>query len=689
MHFRTHLLSFFSVGATCALAQTSEPTRTTRSPGSLNDPVAHLDTLVVTGALDLKTAFDLAQGVAVFDETELRRRRAHSLGETLSGTTGVSSTYYGPGASRPIIRGMGGDRVRMLSDGVGTLDLSNLSPDHAVAVEPSLAKRIEVLRGPACLLYGNSAVGGVVNVLDGRIPLDATGYTGLAEGRYDSVNDGLTGLFDVEAVSGGAAFKAQGIRTHTSDLSIPGSPDPEATEFSGRLAGSAIDAISGSVGSAWRGDVFSAGVALNHQDSFYGVPNGEEPIAIDLLQRRADFEARLKPKSGPFSSVTFRAAASRYRHHERDTETGEIHTTFRQSGGEGRVEFQQAKNGAWSGVSGVQWTQARVTSEGEEVVTPPLRVSNGAVFTLQEWALEKVTLQAGARVERQRIRLGDVPDGLPEFEGYEAVSGETRSGTVPSVSVGAVVYPDKDTSLALSLSANSRMPLAQELFSNGPHGGTGIYEVGRTDLGREKSVGVEVTLRRRAGAVTGSLGVFAHRFSNYITEHRLPDELTPTDNNDEGLPAYQFAGSRALFLGAEAEVAFHLIDLERESLHLEFGADVVRAEDETADVPLPRITPARVRAEIAYERGPWYTTVGATQVFRQTRVAPEEETETAGYLLLGAEIGRRWNVKKGRIEGFVRGQNLADRFARVHTSFLKESAPLPGRSVTVGLRYAF
>jgi iron complex outermembrane recepter protein len=648
-------------------------------PAPLHDPITRLESLVVTGTLDPKTAFDTAQGVAVLDEYELNRRRAQTLGETLSGLTGVSSTYFGPGASRPIIRGLGGDRIRVLSDGIGTFDLSTLSPDHAVGVESSLARRVEILRGPACLLYGNSAVGGVVNVIDGRIPLDDLPTGGLAEARYDSVSDGWTGLFDADASRGKVGFKAQGYRNKSGDIDTP----------LGRLSGSSSEARSGSVGSALRTRLASFGAALTTRDSYYAIPGGDESIAIDMIQNRLDLEGQLTPAAGFFEMVRVRAGYGRYRHHERDHESGEIHTTFRQNGGEGRLEAGQRRLGLWKGMSGVQLNDTFIESQGEETVVPPARTSDLAFFTLQEVILEKATLQAGLRLEHRRIRLGDVPDDLPPFDGYAPVSGETRRGTSPSISFGAVVFPSEATSLAVSLSANERLPASQELFANGPHGGTGIYEVGNTSLARERSTGLELTIRRKQGWVTGSFGLFAHRFSNYISERRLPSELTPEENNEEGLPAYQFRGSGALFTGTEADLAFHLLDREHQKLHLELGADFVRATDTTGDTPLPRIPPVKAHVDLRYEAPTWYADLGVKWVARQSRVAEEEETETAGYVMVSAETGLRYAFGRQRVDLFVRAQNLGDRLARVHTSYLKDSVPLPGRGVIVGARFSF
>jgi len=316
-----------------------------KSVSDHDEPLA-LEAMVVSAGPDAKSAFDLAQGTSVLVSDQLRRSALATLGDTLAATPGVNATYYGPGASRPIIRGLGGDRVRMLDNGVGSLDASNVSPDHNVSVEPLLVDRIEVLRGPATLLYGSSAVGGVVNVIDNRIPSAAPEHpiSGRTEFRFDSAANERTGVLAVTA--GGPAFAVQlnGLRTATDDVSIPGYADPANPADRGTLVNSAISTKKFSLGGTRFGESGSLGVAVSEYDTVYGVPVGE-PINIDMQQRRADLRAERTRSFGIFKSARFRLGLADYRHAEVDATTGRPNTTFKNKAYEGRLELIQQDAG--------------------------------------------------------------------------------------------------------------------------------------------------------------------------------------------------------------------------------------------------------------------------------------------------------------------------------------------------------
>lgn len=683
--------------ATAALiaAQTMPPPETFAH----EEPIT-LERIVVTGNPDARSAFDLAQGASILSGEALHRSLQATLGETLAATPGVNSTYYGPGASRPLIRGLGGDRVRMLDNGVGSLDASSVSPDHNVSVEPLLVDRIEVLRGPATLLYGSSAVGGVVNLIDNRIPRAAPArpLSGRTEARFDSAAHERTGIVALTAGNGHAAVQVNGLRTETDDMYIPGYADPANPADEGTLPNSAISTKSGSVGGTLFWSAGHAGLAVSEHASVYGVPVGE-PIAIDLRQRRADFQAEVTRPFGLFKSAKVRFGLADYEHAEVDTTTGRPNTRFANQAWEGRVELIQRDAGALTGTVGVQAGRSDFSAAGEEVVTPPSRTASQALFFLESYRLNpSLTLQFGGRYEQQVIELGEVDPLLPAYPGYAAAPGERRTDDGFSLSTGAVWYPAKDWSLGLSVASSQRLPTAQERFSNGPHGGTGSYEIGTSALGKENSLGVDLILRKRAGFVTGSAGVFVNRFRNFIFEQRDPDryfdEATgdflpyPVPPGDAYLPVYQFTARDAVFAGGEAELLLHLVDSTSDQLHLELSSDYVHARQTTDDEPLPRIPPLRVGATLRYAHGPWTAGVGIRRAFVQDRIAPGE-TPTAGYTLLGADLS--WRFKMARSEGelFVHGTNLTDSEARVSTSFLKDIAPLPGRNFTTGVRLAF
>ena len=696
--FSLLILSF----AALARAQTSTPAAP--APGdSSAEKILNLDSFVVTAGLDRKTAFELAQGTSILAGDELRRRAAATLGATLAATPGLSGTAFGPSASRPIIRGLGGERVRMLENGVGSLDASNVSPDHNVSVEPLLVERIEVLRGPAALLYGSSAVGGVVNIIDNRIPSAAPNapFGGLAEFRYESAANERTGVFATGAGSNRFAMQVNGARTTTDDVAIPDYADPEHPSDRGTLPNSARSTSSASLGATAFGAAGTFGVAVSAYDTLYGVPVGE-PIAIDLEQRRFDLRGELTRPFAFFKSAKLRVGVADYTHSEVDLDSGDINTTFKNQAYEGRLELIQQESGNLTGTVGYQIARSDFSAVGAEVVTPPSITQSHALFAVESFKVNPaLNLQFGARYEFQSIRLGEVDEDLPAYPGYAARTGQKNTDHGLSVSAGAVYYPAKDYSLGLSLAYSQRLPAAVELFSNGPHGGTGSYEIGTTGLDHENSLGLDLTLRKRAGFVTGSAGVFVHQIDNFIfeqrDERRYFDDATgdllnyPVPDGDEYLPVYQFVARDALFYGAEAEVQFHLIDGPGQRLHLSLLGDLVRAEQTTDDQALPRIPPARLGLGLGYEHGRWSLGTEVRHSFKQTRFAAEE-TETDAYTLVGIHALYRF-ADRGPghpgLEVFARGDNLTDADARLATSFLKAIAPLPGRSFTIGARLSF
>jgi iron complex outermembrane receptor protein len=699
MSFSRRLSLFLCCSAALAQAQSTasnNPNSAAPAPATKPqaDRVEHLDAVVVSAGPDPKSAFDLAQGTAVLAGDDLRRAIQATLGDTLAQTPGVSSTSYGPGASRPVIRGLGGDRVRVLDNGIGALDASNVSPDHAVALEPLFASRIEVLRGPSTLLYGSSAVGGAVNVIDNAIPETAPDGQphGALELRGGGAADERAGVLSLEGGANGFAAHVNALKQKFGDTRIPGvariDAEAPAGQPRGTLPGTAIDTFSGSVGGSVFWQTGHAGAAVTHYETEYGVPTDEPGLGIRMRQTRFDFSADVTQPFGIFRGAQARLGLGRYTHAE-ITDGTTIHTTFDNNAAEARLELPHAAIGPFSGTVGLQGTRSDFSAAGEEVVTPPSLTQTGALFALEEAKLgEKTTLQLGGRLERQTIALGEVDPALPALPGYAAHSRQRQRFTGASGSLGLVFYPAKDWSVALAFAYTERLPTTQELFSNGPHGGTGAYEIGTTGLPNERSLGADLSVRRRAGFVTGSLGVFVNRFRDYIFEAELPAAAVPAANNPEGLTPFQFVARDARFRGGEAELLLHLLEGNTQRLHLELKADIVRAEQTATGEPLPRIPPVHYGARLSYASGRWSAGVELRHARPQERVAATE-SPTPGYTLVNADLG--YTLAAGRVgyELFLRGRNLGDAEAREHTSFLKEFAPLPGRGVSAGVRLSF
>jgi iron complex outermembrane receptor protein len=459
-----------------------------------------------------------------------------------------------------------------------------------------------------------------------------------------------------------------------------------ADQPTGYLPNSDADRDSVSLGASWFGSSGYFGAAVSRYSTDYGIPT-DEPISISMRQKRLDLAGELTQGGGIFHGLKGRFGVGDYTHSEIAGHVT-VNTRFRNKAWEGRLELPHSFAPNVSGTFGAQASRSDFSAVGEEVVFPAALTTVQAVFAKEEWKIGAVALQIGGRLERQTIQLGEVDPGLPTIPGYGAHSGERRSDWAESASAGLVYYHAKDWSAGLSLAVSERLPTAQELFSNGPHGGTGAWEIGRENLSREKSIGLELSLKKRAGFVTGSVGTFVNRFRGYIFEQELPLETVPEEINEEGLTPYQFAAKNALFYGGEAEAVVHLVEQSTYSIHLQLTADYVRAEQTTDDEPLPRIPPLRFGSALRFDTRRFHLGIEMRAVARQTRVAPSE-TETPGHALLNADASYVLPVESSSIEVFVRGTNLGNREARVHTSFLKDFAPLPGRGVAAGVRMTF
>ncbi len=659
-------------------------------------PMYHLDALVVSAGTGAQTQLEAVQPSSVVRDRELAIKAEPSLGETLSREAGVNSTYFGPGASRPIIRGLGGDRVRMLESGVGTGDVSTTSPDHAVSVEPRAQERIEVIRGPATLLYGGTASGGIVNSYDGSIPreMPSSSSSGHAELLGASVSDEFSGSGGVTVALGSkvAAHGSAFVRK-TDDYSIPGvavveeeehegEPHEEEEQPVGVLPNSDLETQRGALGVSFIDRGGWVGVSVKGYDTEYGVPaahahaDEEEPgaepaeeedvpIRIDLRQRRLDAEGGLRFGEGFFRQVRGRFGYTDYRHFEK--EGAEIGTRFDNRSWEFRGEAEHHLGEAGSGVFGVQFGRRDLEATGEEAFIAPTETFPVAVFAYEQIPMGTVNWEVGARFERTDVR-----------NTAEAVE---RDDNAISVSGGLNWMASSSVSLVGSLAYSERAPAGEELFSFGPHFATNSFEIGNADLSKERGLNGDLGIRFRSARITGSLTGFANRFSDYIF-------LSFTDQEQDGLPVFAYDQTKATFIGAELEADIHLMRSSAGELDLRIVSDYVRAQNTESDRPLPLIPPFRLGGSLAYAGEQWLADLGVRYVAEQTRTA-EFETTTPSYTLLDASVGYR--LFSGRVahDIILQGNNLTDEEARVHTSILKLQAPLPGRNIRLTYRLSF
>jgi iron complex outermembrane recepter protein len=639
----------------------------------------HTEAIVVSATPDERGVAEIAQPVTVLAAEELQLRRQPTIGETLNEQPGVTSTYFGPGASRPVIRGLGGDRIRILEEGIGAGDASNMSPDHAVSIEPSAAEQIEIIRGPATLLYGSNAVGGVVNVLQNRVPARSPGtaLTGTVDLGFSTVASERSGAFRAGGEEGKLVWSVQGSRRTTDDYEVPGG---SGVDEHGVLENSALSTGSASAGISWIGSRGFLGVAVSGYETRYGIPGHgahgddddhgdeeeEEGVEIDLEQRRFDLSGEMRTPFRGVRSLRIRGGVTDYRHFE--IEEGEIATTFENDAWETRIEALHDPIGRVTGAVGLQFVHRDFGAFGEEAFVPPSKTDTRALFVFEEVPSGDLTFQFGARYENQDITVRH--DELPD-----------RSFAGVSASLGAVWRVNGAWSVGTNLARAVRLPTAEELYSDGPHLATASFEVGDPDLDEETSLGLDLSIRRLSGRITGELNLFANRFSDFIF-------TSPTGEEEDDLPVFAYGQQDARFSGAELHADIDLIHAHPHRLELELSADWVRAELASSGEPLPRISPARFGVGLRYAAENVWGLAEVRRVTRQNRVADFEEP-TDGYTMLNASVGYRFLARNTLHELMLRGTNLTDELARSHVSPLKNVAPLPGRDFRLSYRLVF
>jgi iron complex outermembrane recepter protein len=672
-----------------------------QTPGSAQDAhhprEQHSDeAIVVTGIR--KREQDVLGGISVLDAADLTREVRPSIGETLARQPGVSATSFGPTASAPVLRGLSGDRVRVLTDGIGTLDLSSSGPDHAISINPLTAERIEVLRGPSALLYGSSAIGGVVNVIDTRIPRrlpkNAVGVDALL-GYGSAADERLANAAIDVPVAGKLVFHVDGNWTKTGDLRTGGhilskelreqalaSGDPEIealADLKGDLPNSSSESKEGALGLAYVGDDgLNLGVSVTRHLSKYQVPiryslepgvESEAPT-IDLEQTRYDARVEV-PLTGFFSHVRARGGYASY-HHDELEDTGEIGSSFFSKGGEGRVELVQTERSGRGGTSGFQYLERNAKIRGEEKFLPDSRQRQAGLFTVQTLVDDPWRFEGGARVEFSKLTA--------EADEQLGTLANSRKFTTWSASLGGQYEFTPGWRAGLSVSRSARAPSLDELFSNGPHAASQSFEIGNPGLDAERSLSVEASLRGTPGRVEFTGNLYYSHFGNFIFQ-------TPTGEVQDDLPMFEFQGGKANFYGFEAQLQAKLGQALGINWTGELQADAVRATMRSF-CPAPFIPPFRVTASLSGERGPFDGRIEIEQAFDHDRTAPIE-TGTPGYTMVNAAFDWHPFDASPELTLSLQANNIFDVEARRSTSRLKDFAPLAGRDIRLTARLGF
>lgn len=686
---------------------------------------------LVVNALPLeRSALETAQPVDVLAGERLEARRGVTLGETLAKQPGVQSSYYGPGAGRPIIRGLGGNRVRVLNDSLYLGDASSSSDDHAVATDPLLIEQIEILRGPATLLFGSGAAGGVVNLIDGRIPSErANGaLTGGFEVRGDTVANGASGVMTLSSGQGPWAWYLDGSWRERDDYNIPGEAElvmendhdhdhdeGHDEEHTGRLENSFVDSQTATFGLSFIGERGFIGASVRHYGADYGIPaphfhddghddehgddghdesghdedHSEEEVyaVVDMRQTQFDLKGELAEPLPGITSATLRLGLNDYGHVEKEIEEALVMegTRFDVETRQARLELATVPIGGWVGAIGVQWDDERFDAIGAEAYVVPNQTKSLAVFTLQETNLGPLTVSLGGRLERTRIdaqlRLEDHHDAHDDHDNHGvAPDRDHRSFQVASTSLGGIWRFNPRWQATAHLALSERAPSASELFANGAHLATFSYEQGDANLRKETSQAWDVGLHHHSTDFDFKVNAFYKAIDDFIY-------WQPQAAMVDGFGLRLATQHDAKLYGAEwlAHWQYHNTPLGDFDFHL--GQDWVRGELSDG-TDLPRISPQRLQVGIDWHQGPWAAELSYQRMSAQDRVAPNE-TPTDGYALIDARLSYRIDTARLTWSVFVEGKNLGNEEARVHTSYLKNYAPLPGRNVIAGIRGEF
>ncbi|AQR74964.1 TonB-dependent receptor [Sphingomonas sp. LM7] len=650
--------------------------------------------IVVTGTRARATA-DVLGGTAILAAEELTREMRPTIGETLASQPGVSATSFGPNASRPVLRGFTGDRARLLIDGIGSIDVSNTSADHAAIINPLTADRIEVLRGPSALLFSPSSIGGVVNVIDSRIPRRLPESPLHADGiaTYGSASDerSVAGTLDVP-VAGKLVVHADGSYTKTGDLRGGGyvltpalraqaaaSVDPDIQELAdlkGEIPNTAARTWDIAGGAAIVDDRGSLGFSVSRYDSLYGVPIRysldpsveAEAVRLHAKQTRLDVRGDILTESAGIHQIRLRLAAADYRHSEIE-DTGEVGTTFYSQGLEGRLELVQETHGEWEGVTGGQFSTRNTRIVGEEKFLPRTESNQYGLFTLQSLDFGALKAEAALRYEHSALRAqADADIGNPLLD---------RSFDSLSASLGASYALADHLRLGINVSRSERAPTQEELFANGPHAGTQAYEIGNPDFSTEKAWGVEGTLKGSGDGWSLSAAAYYNWFTDYIYD-------APTGAVEDDLPVFQYNQADARYYGFEVQGSVRLAQLGGFAINADALADYVHAEL-VDQGPVPRIPPLRLLGGLEAQSDAITGRVEVEHSFAQDRITTFE-TPTEDFTLVNASISWKPLGAGSGTSLTLSANNLFDVEARRHASVLKDYAPLAGRDLRATLR---
>ncbi|MGH8559470.1 MAG: TonB-dependent receptor [Methylococcales bacterium] len=657
--------------------------------------VTELEPVLVTAPLQDEVS-ESPVPVNVLEGEELRMKMGHSIGETLKQEPGITSQSFGPGVGAPVIRGQTGPRVRVLANGIGSNDASAISPDHATSTEPLLAERIEVLRGPATLLYGSGAIGGVVNIIDNRIPEDYPEHSlgGAVEQRYDSASNEEATALKLDGGSGPVAIHLDGFYRQRNNIAIGGAAIDEAAARAvdptlptalqnsyGVLLNSSAHTLGVSAGASWIGDSGFAGASINRLKNNYGIPSdgtGNALTRIDLGQNKYDFKSELDKPFDFAESLRIRLGYTDYRHTE--IANGAPGSFFTNKTYEGRIELTHEPIGLLRGLVGFQAISSdfsAIDKSSGKTLAPRSRIDNFGLFAVEAFDLGKMTYRFGVRVEQANID----PQGLSGLK-YIPVS----------ASASGLWKPNDRNGINLAVTRSQRAPQVQELLTHGFHDATRSFEVGNINLTKETAYNLDLGYRFKSDWLTAEFDLFHNWVGNYIFQQRNgrfvteDGELCPPDTACS--PVLVTRQANANFMGFEGKLNFLLMENRYGRVDLSLFGDYTRGQF-VSGVDAPRMPPLRYGLQLDYAEGKLSTNLRVTRAEAQNHPG-EFDTSTPGYVVMNLGLNYELNAyKDARLLLFAKGSNLLNQNIRNSTSYLRNFAPEPGRGAEIGLRISY
>lgn len=686
------------VSPATAVALALAPLCILAQPNAANPAAQRVEPIIVTGNPFERATAGLPWSVLSGDE--LAQRQAGTLGETLSGLPGIASTYFGPNASRPIIRGLDGERIRVLDNGASSIDAASLSPDHAVPIDPIAIERIEVLRGPSALLYGGGSVGGVVNAISNRIPRAPfkTPSFGV-QAQLGGAERVFSGALRADATLGAITFHADASRRETDDLRVPEFVNPEGKRAT-RVVNSALEATSAAFGFSRAVDGVNGGfigASFDTYRSTYGVVV-EPDVTIDLKREKLMIAGEQRIAGRFFNTLSGHIARTRYEHKEIEG-SGEVGTTFQNRGHEWRFEGKTSQYGPWRSVIGVSGESTRFSAVGEEAFVPPTRSSGAALFAKQDGRFGDSLVAFGARIERSRVSAAEVLDE----------NGDSRFGPADSKRLnlfGASFGLTQKLSNALTLHGNlsysERAPSYFERYADGIHIATAAYERGDRELPKEKSTHLDFGLAWQSGPLKTQFTAFSSRHRNFVSLDAIGEAVIEENEvgDIESFPIYQFRAVRARFHGAEWETNWRVLDggVSGAKLDLGLSIDTVRASNRLTNEPLPRVAPTRATLTASYRQSGWHLRGQLVHAAKQNRIPSAErfaneasDGTTQAHTHLNLSLSRELQLDRATGFAFIKMVNLTNASGYNASSIrtVRELSPLPGRGVRAGVELSY